>query len=333
MSRSLIELTLRRDISRHPSISLRQGCRVLRLLTGPDRSSVEAVSYETIDGSVEKQPADLVVDASGRGMPTLAYLQTSTGTLPRETSVGVDIGYSTTEFEIPGDAPGDWAGVITFPEAPSSARRGLLMPIEGNRWLVGLSGRRNDKPPGDWDGYLEFARQLRTPTIYHAIRRAKRAGPIARFKFPASVRRHFDRMDRFPRGLLPIGDALCRFNPVWGQGMSVAAQQASALRSLLAARAWAPDPLGGLALSFFEAVAPIVDTPWQLAAVPDFVYPETEGERPPDFERTLRFGAALRRLAATDAEVHKVMFEVQHLLRPATALNEPSLVERVTQLV
>jgi hypothetical protein len=76
-----------------------------------------------------------------------------------------------------------------------------------------------EKPPGDTDGFLSFTQQLRTPTLYNAIKRAERLGEIARYGFPASVWRHFERLPSFPRGLLPFGDVICRFNPVYGQGI------------------------------------------------------------------------------------------------------------------
>jgi 2-polyprenyl-6-methoxyphenol hydroxylase-like FAD-dependent oxidoreductase len=178
-------------------------------------------------------------------------------------------------------------------------------------------------------GFLAYAQQLRTPTIYDAIKSAGRQGEVARFGFPASVRRHFDRLEEFPRGLLPFGDAICRFNPVYGQGMSVAAQEAFLLRELLRGRAEEPDPLAGLASAFFAEAAALIETPWALAAVPDFAVPKTEGKRPEDLEQALEFGEALNRLAAQDAAVHKLFAEVLHLLKPRSVLRDPDLVERV----
>jgi len=195
--------------------------------------------------------------------------------------------------------------------------------------LLSLGGRHGEKPPGEWAGFLGHARQLRTPTIYEAINRAERLGEVARFGFPASVRRHFERFDTFPRGLLPFGDAICRFNPIYGQGMSVAAQEACLLHQLLRRQAEDTSPLVGLASAFFAGACTLIDGPWALAAVPDFVFPETEGQRPEAFERSLEYGAALNRLAAQDADVHKLMAEVLHLLKPRSALYEPELVERV----
>jgi 2-polyprenyl-6-methoxyphenol hydroxylase-like FAD-dependent oxidoreductase len=219
-----------------------------------------------------------------------------------------------------------------LPAAPHSSRIALLLPLEGRRWILSTGGAHGDTPPNDPAGYLEFVRGLRTPTVYNAIRHANRIGGVERFAFPASVRRHVERLETFPRGLLPIADAICRFNPTYGQGMSVAAAEACVLDATLAARRDAPDPLDGLGRAFFAAVQPRVDAPWAAVTL-DFVYPQTTGTRPPDFEQTLKFGAALTALAAEDPAVHKVMLEVQHLLTPRTAFRDPALVERVRAMM
>jgi hypothetical protein len=183
-------------------------------------------------------------------------------------------------------------------------------------------------PSGDAEGFLTYARGLRTPTIYNAISHAKRLDGVARYGFPESVRRHFERLDVFPRGLLPIGDAICRFNPVYGQGMSVAALEACLVRGLLDRLAGNSDPIARLAPTFFAEVQTLIETPWSVAIL-DFVFPDTRGQRPADFEATRKFGIALIGLAAEDAAVHKLTVEVQHLLRPRSVYRDPALVQRV----
>ena len=170
------------------------------------------------------------------------------------------------------------------------------------------------------------------PTIYNAIRSAKRVGDIARFGMPCSVRRAFDKLDRFPRGLVPLGDSVCRFPPVYGQGMSVAAQEAHVLASLLASRRRLSRPIDGLAQAFLAEIQPLLETPWAVA-ISDLVYPQTRGERPPDLERRLQYAGALMRLAAEDAEVDKLLAEVRSLLKPQSALREPELASRVMALM
>jgi 2-polyprenyl-6-methoxyphenol hydroxylase-like FAD-dependent oxidoreductase len=329
MSRPLIELIVRRRVEQQANVRLCPCCRAQTLEATPDGSAVTAVGFVNSDGRSERLAADLVVDASGRGNLTRGLLEAVGQPPPQETVIGVDIGYSSAIFAIPDDFSDDWKAVRTLAQVPQHSRGGLMVTLEGNRWILTLGGRHADKPPGDPDGFLAYAQQLRTPTIYNAIRRAERLGDIARFGFPASVWRHFERIETFPRGLLPIGDAICRFNPVYGQGMSVAAQEAVLLRRLLLNLEEKADPLAQLAPAFFAEARALIETPWALAAIPDFVFPRTEGERPPDFERTREFGAALTLLAARDANVHKLMVEVEHLLKPRSVLRKPDLLERV----
>jgi 2-polyprenyl-6-methoxyphenol hydroxylase-like FAD-dependent oxidoreductase len=183
---------------------------------------------------------------------------------------------------------------MTFGQAPQNSRGGLLFPLEGNRWMATIGGCPDDVPSGDAEGFLTYAQAMRTPTIYNAISRAKPLDGVARYGFPESVRRHFERLDGFPRGLLPIGDAICRFNPVYGQGMSVAALEACLL--LLERLGGDRDPIAGLAPAFFAEVQALIETPWSVAIL-DFAFPDTRGQRPADFETTLKFGIALTRLA------------------------------------
>jgi 2-polyprenyl-6-methoxyphenol hydroxylase-like FAD-dependent oxidoreductase len=328
VSRPAIERAVRQRVESRANITLRQRCRVRELLASPNGEAVTGVRFENGNGATETIAADLVVDASGRGALSLALLQSIGRPLPEETTIGIDLGYATCIFDIPDDASTDWKGVMTFGQAPQNSRGGLMLPLEGNRWMATIGGRHGDVPPGDAEGFLTYAKALRTPTIYNAISHAKRLDGVARYGFPESVRRHFERLDDFPRGLLPIGDAICRFNPVYGQGMSVAAQEACLLQRLLERLRAESNPIAGLAPTFFTEVQPLIETPWSVATL-DFVFPDTRGQRPADFETSLRFGIALTRLAAEDPAVHKLTAEVQNLLKPRSVYGDPALVQRV----
>jgi 2-polyprenyl-6-methoxyphenol hydroxylase-like FAD-dependent oxidoreductase len=293
-----------------------------------EAATVSAIRFENGNGRSETLPADLVIEASGRGNLTLGFLESTGQPPPEETVIGVDIGYATAVLTIPGKA----RPIMTFDTPARGGLAGIMLPLERNRWIVTLVGRHDHKPPGDWDGFLAYAQQLRTPTIYQTIRGADKLGEIARFGFPASLCRHFDRIEELPRGLLPIGDAICRFNPVHGQGMSVSTQEAGLLRELLQSRAEEGDPLDGLAKTFFAKAAKLIETPWALAAVPDLAHPRTKGQRPDDLQQRLEFGEGLNRLAAKDAAVHGLFVEVLHLLKPQSVLREPDIVERVKAL-
>jgi len=329
MTRPLLEFTVRKQLGRYRNIELRESCRAQEFLPTPDDAAVAAVRYQNSDGGSETLPADLVIDASGRGSLTLALLHAIGWPTPEETTIGVDIGYATAFFDIPEEVPGDWKGVLTYPHYPYNKRTALILPVEGNRWIVGLAGRYNEKPPADWDGFLVYAQRLRTPTVYNVIRHSKPPAEIARFGFKASCWRHFERLEKFPRALLPFGDAICRFNPIYGQGMSVAALEGTVLNQLLTAQSSESNGLATLAGAFFTEAEKLIDTPWAAAAIPDFIDPRTEGQRPSDFADTLKFFAALLKLAAEDVTVHKLLIEVQSLLKLRNAYRNPELARRI----
>jgi 2-polyprenyl-6-methoxyphenol hydroxylase-like FAD-dependent oxidoreductase len=332
MSRPLVEFTVRQRVKRRANITIRENCRAQDVVAAPGGTSVPAVRFENGKGESETLAADLIVEASGRGSLTSSLLKSFGQPEPEESVIGVDITYATAVFAIPDNAPVEWTAVATFDPPAEGGLAGIMWPLERNRWIVTLVGRHGDKPPADHEGFLAYAKQLRTPTIYDAIKKTEQLGEVTRFGFPASFRRHFDRLEKFPRGLLPFGDAICRFNPVHGQGMSVAAQQACLLRDLLQTRLGEPDPLARLAEAFFAEAATMIETPWALAAIPDLAHPRTEGQRPDDLAQRLEFGAGLAQLAATDAAVHKLWMEVFHLLKPQSVLREPEIVERVEAL-
>jgi 2-polyprenyl-6-methoxyphenol hydroxylase-like FAD-dependent oxidoreductase len=205
------------------------------------------------------------------------------------------------------------------------SRGGYMLPIEGDRWVLTLTGRLDERPPAEPDGFMDYARRLETQTIYNAIKHAEREAGFERYANPSSAWRRFDRLSSFPAGLVPIGDSICRFNPIYGQGMSVAAQEARLLKHLLKGRATTADPLAGLALAFFSESLPLVEAPWNMSAVPDLVYPEARGERPADFESSLKYSAALIRTAMRDPAVHRLMTEVHQLLKPPSVLQDPAV--------
>ena len=288
--------------------------------------------FEDTRGTLGTLAADLVVDASGRASPTLRFLEAIGSAKPTAIEIGMNQAYATAVFEKPEDAPTDWLFVVHMPTPPDSSRLGIIVPIEGGRWSVSLCANHGEVMPDDLDGFMAFAKSFRMPTIYNATCRAKRVGDIARFGMPCSVLRAFDKLDRFPRGLVPLGDSVCRFTPAYGQGMSVAAQEAHVLASLFESRHGRADPLGGLAEAFLARIQPLLEAPWAVAMA-DLVYPRTLVERPPDFEERLRYAQALMRIAAEDYETDRIVSEVRSLLKLHSALSEPGLASRVMSMM
>jgi 2-polyprenyl-6-methoxyphenol hydroxylase-like FAD-dependent oxidoreductase len=326
MSRPLLEAVTRRRVQQTANINICVRSRVTGLVASRDAMRIEAVRYDSEGSSVVTLEADLVIEASGRCGLTLKLLEELSLSRPEETEIGIDQAYASTIVERPLDH--DWLGNIVLPSAPASSRGAFLFPIEKQRWLLSVGANHGDVPPGDRAAFMDFVRSLRTPTIYDAVRDARPLTDIVRYQLPCSTRRHFERLESFPAGLLAIGDALCRFNPVFGQGMSVAAQEAVILDRLLAEDV----PMERLARDFFAAIQDTIATPWGVA-VSDFVYPATRGVRPADLAQRLQYGMALTKLAAADPEVHRLTAEVSQLLKPQAALREPALAARVMSLM
>jgi 2-polyprenyl-6-methoxyphenol hydroxylase-like FAD-dependent oxidoreductase len=327
MTRPLIEHVVRQRLRKQTNVMLLDRCRVLDLVADDD-GSVTTVQCAAVDGPVRSLRADLIVDASARSSLTLSLLKAMGLPQPEQTEIGIDMVYATATFAA-SQLPKDWKLAITYPDSPASGKTGYLFPAEGGQWMAIVGERHVAMPSDSVDGFLGLARQLRTSTIYDTLKVAKPIGKVHRFGFSESSWRHYERIEAFPRGLLPIGDAICRFNPIYGQGMSVAIQEAWILKGLLQTQAEKKDPLEGLAQAFFAAINPIIAGPWSMSAVPDFAHPATRGEPPDDLENSLRFTGALMRLAARDAKVHQLMLGVRHLITPASALRAPDLVQRV----
>ncbi len=328
MSRPLIEHTLRRQVERIRNIKVRPGCRVLNIVSEAHVLAATGIRYETPSGNRKTLESDLIVDASGNGSLAVEFLKTTDRRPPAETSIGVNTRYASAFFQRV-DIGNDYKGIFTFPDAPEQSRGGLIVPAENNRHQVVLIGRGNDIPPIDGDEFLSYARTLPTLSVYNAIKSAKPLTGITPFSFAESRWRHFAQVPDFPNGLLPIGDAICRFNPVYGQGMTVALQEANLLFDLL--RTLDGSQLATLAPTFLTKAETLIAEPWAMSAIPDFIYQETTGERPADLEDRLNFQRALGRLAARDAEVYELLTEIRHVLKPLSLLDDPSIVRRVKE--
>jgi 2-polyprenyl-6-methoxyphenol hydroxylase-like FAD-dependent oxidoreductase len=211
------------------------------------------------------------------------------------TEIGVDISYATAIVQIPTHAIPDWKVVRSLANPPTLALNAVLFPIEGDRWIVTIADHGATARLETWDSFLAALPPLITPTLYDALRHAKPPEAILHYGFTANLWRHFERLPRWPRGVLPIADALCRFNPIYGQGMSVAAKQARLLQTVLGQAAGEPDPLAAAQARFMAEVEPLLRTPWSMSTNADLAFPETRGERPESFEKGRQFEAALLR--------------------------------------
>lgn len=333
MSRPLLEHVVRQFVERDGRIETRVGSPVREIVASTDQAGVSAVRIEKHGGAAETLQTDLVVDATGRAALTMDFLQRNGYGLPEESSIAVDIRYTCGVFVLPSDSARDWKVLMTRPDPLVSGRRAIMFPIEGGQhWILGLAGVNGDSAPTDFEGFRDYARTLRTSTAFDVIRHADLQGKLTQFAFPKSFRRHFERMPAFPRGLLPIADSICRINPTFGQGMSVAAQEAVLLSQILDGLSDQPDPLNNLVSTFLGRLDSVLADPWAVASQ-DYIYEHLAKERPPEFAENLKFQAALTRLAAEDPAIHQLMTEVAQLVKPSSVLRESPIAERLARLL
>jgi len=328
-TRPLIELVLRRRAEAVANITLRPTSRVIGIVPAAGGAGVRGVQFVNGSGRFETLDADLVVDASGRGAPTLTLLDALCWDRPQMTEIGVDITYATAVVEIPPNASAEWKLVLTLPDPPHVALNSVLVPTEDGRWIITIADHSATTWIETWDALLEASRSLITPTVYNALRYAEPPEGIRHYRFPVSTWKHFERLPRLHRGVLPVADAFCRFNPIHAQGMSSAAQQARLLEDVLHRAADEPDPIAALQTGFMSEVASVLETPWNMSTSADLAFPQTRGERPDNFAETREFEAALFRAAVTDPVVHRAMMEVAQLLQPYSRLQKPDIMRRI----
>lgn len=334
-SRALLEWVVR-DLARHiPNLEVLDGTEVLELVRDPNATGraprVSGVRVQPRAGTGDAQTlvADLVVDSSGRGSKVGEWFAQLGLEAPEEIVVDSDSAYATRWYQAP---PPErlprswwWKGVWIDPELPDGRVAGVLSPVEDNRWIVTLGGMEGHYPPTDEDGFVAFLRKLRSPVIADAVALAEPLTPVYGHRAMANRFRHFERWRARLDGFVALGDAVCAFNPVYGQGMTAAAVSARLLGDWVAeARGGALDPR-----RYFKRQARFLSEVWTLATGADFRFPKTTGKRPPFANVANGYLDLLLLASEEDLVVRDAMRDVIHLLDSPTAIFRPRVVGHV----
>lgn len=337
-SRDLLEWQVRQRLMQQHAVRFMtntdvQGLRVsadCRVVTGVQLRDRQAVAVGTAAAS--DLAADLVVDASGRSSRLPEWLAGLGYDGPSETIINSFLSYASRWYRKPAGFQADWKVYLVSGEPLVNPRAGVIYPIEGERWIVTLAGIGDIKAPTDETGFLEFTRQMSTPGLFDIIREAEPLTPIYGYQRTENRLRYYEKLSRWPEGLVVLGDAVCGFNPVYGQGMTVGAMGVQALDQELAAQArrQLSGSLDGLGRHFQRRLAEVNQTPWLMATGEDMRYPTTVGGRPSRLSRVLQIylGAAME-AGASNHQVQAAVREVMHLLRPPAALFRPATVAKV----
>jgi 2-polyprenyl-6-methoxyphenol hydroxylase-like FAD-dependent oxidoreductase len=323
-SRPLLEDRVRARVRALTGVAFAPASDVVGLRCSPDRRRITGARLlRRADGSAEETlDADLVVDATGRGSRAPVWLDALGYGRPDEDRVRVDVGYATRRYRLAPDAlDGDLA--CLHGPTPDRPRGGALARLEGEVWMLTLFGYLGDYPPTDPAGFDTFARTLHCPDLHDTVGAGEPIDDPVPFRIPANIRRRYERMRHLPEGLLVMGDAVCSVNPIYGQGMTIAALHAVALRRCL------EDGDRPLARRFVRAAAKIADHAWRMATGADLALPDVEGPRSVQVRLVNAYMDRLLNVAAIDPAVAASFIRVAGMVDPLPTLVRPSLALRV----
>lgn len=325
-SRPYLERYVRSRVRGLPNVEFIDGCDVVGLTSSEPARNVTGVRVRRrAAGSAEQAlAADLVVDAMGRGGRSPAWLAELDYEQPAEEKVPIGVMYASQLVRLP-EAP-QVPKTILIGARPGRPTGMAIFACENNSWQFTAAGYRGHHPPRDADAMVDFVAEFTPPEIVSALRDAEQLSDVAIHQFPANQWRRYDRLRRFPSGFLIFGDAICSFNPIYGQGMTIAALQAKVLQDCLN-----DNGTQDLAQRFFRAAARPIRVAWELATGPDLAIPEVDGSPPLTTRIISRYIERLHTAAERDPMVSLQFFQVTGLLDPPSRLIRPVILLRVAR--
>ncbi|HET8933878.1 MAG TPA: hypothetical protein VFN67_10575 [Polyangiales bacterium] len=308
--RPVLEQITRRRTQAIENVELRGGSRVTSLVCERGRVVGVKVGEQLI-------AADLVVDASGRGSQVAKWITEEGFSKPPVDSVGIDVSYATAIVRLV-EPPTEFNAMALYPALPVPGW-GILFPIDHGQHIVTLMGYFDDVPSTERAGFIEFSARLGQPHIHALIHDADFVTEIARFHFKGTRYIRYDKAKHLPRGLVALGDAVCSFNPVFGQGMSTALMTAEVLEQM------AQETLDIDPRAYFQRVAKTLAFPWKTGITEDFRAPQTTGRRPLGLRLNQVLTDLMNARASADAEFYREYVKVFHMIAPPSALLNPRM--------
>jgi 2-polyprenyl-6-methoxyphenol hydroxylase-like FAD-dependent oxidoreductase len=322
-TRPVLEHHVRARVTALPNVTLVERTDIMGITATRDASRVTGAQIHRHGAaSPEVLEADLVIDATGRASRTPVWLDELGYGRPEEVRVKINISYTTRTYRLADESILNGDLSINPVATPAAPRGAFFSRIEDGKCALSLTGVLGDSAPTDPAGFLEYTRSLPIPDVYDVVRDAEPLSDAVIFRYPASVRRRYERLSRFPKGFLVLGDAACSFNPAYGQGMTVAAIEALTLRDHLTRGV--PE-----AAAFHRDIAKVIDGPWDMSVGGDLGYPEVEGPRPLMVKIVNAYMAKLQAAATRDPEVTRKFMRVAGMVDAPTAILRPGMMLRV----
>jgi 2-polyprenyl-6-methoxyphenol hydroxylase-like FAD-dependent oxidoreductase len=320
-SRPFLECHVRRRLKAVATVTILSGHDAVEMTPSADRNRVTGVRVVNRDsGAEQKLMADLVVDAMGRGAHTPNLLESLGYGRPVEEHIVMRTCYVSQRLRIPRGSVEQLVAVSAAPGRPAGM---FLIGYENDVWIFTAFGMVGHEPPGNLAGMLSFAEDYTPNHVLAAVRAAEPVGDVIRHRMPSSQWRRYDKMRRFPEGLLVCGDAICSFDPTYGQGMTVSALDAVALRESLVR---GPHDL---ARRYFRSAAKSIGVAWRLSAGSDLDFPEVQGRRSLTTRMTNRLADLVLTGCESDAVVVEKFFRVNNFIDPPVRLLHPAFISRV----
>ncbi|WP_066071544.1 FAD-dependent oxidoreductase [Neobacillus soli] len=277
-SRPFLEWHIQRRLKQIPNVSYMYETKAKKLLVNNDQTQINGIVIQK-EGEMDLEiQTDLVVDAAGAGSQTSSWLKQLGYQAPAKTEVRVNLFYASRIYRSLSSKNKDWSNLLVYPNPPSQNRGGSISPIENKRWMVTLLGYGVDSPPNSGEEFLAYTKCLGKPDIYEAIEEGQPETDVTVYRFPALRRFHYEKLSPFPDRLIVMGDAFCRMDPVFGQGMSISALEAIALKKELQ-RAVHKNGLAQISIHTHRSFSKIIDIPWLVALTEDFRFTQTVGKK------------------------------------------------------
>jgi 2-polyprenyl-6-methoxyphenol hydroxylase-like FAD-dependent oxidoreductase len=325
-TRPFLEWHVRQRVIAQPGVRLYDQEEVVGLVTGDDPVRVLGARVRGRgDAAAERtERCELVVDCSGRRSAVPRWLEQLGFAAPSTDEVPVDVHYRTHLLEHVEDQL-DGAALIAVGPTSVLPRGGVVMRVEGGRALATVYGLCGERPPGGLEQLEGYASDLPIGDVARVIRAGEPVGQATSYRFPANRRRRYEHLDDLPSGLLVAGDAVCSFNPIYGQGMTVAALEAVILRGLLGEEG-VPSPQ-----RWFAAIGPVVDGAWTLATGSDLAVSCVSGTRTRATRWQHGYVERLHAAARHDPVLTDRFFRVSGLTAPPSLLLRPGTLARVAR--